>query len=97
MFVTAIATIFICNVNDGQLSWINAFTLLTFIAIPQAIVSARQGRIEAHKKHVRIFFIGALVIAGLTSFAPGRTMWQWAFAAPTGDAVVEVDQPTGAF
>ncbi|MEO7410657.1 MAG: DUF2306 domain-containing protein [Sphingomicrobium sp.] len=84
MFVTAISTIFIRNVNDGQFSWIHLFTLLTFIAVPQAIVSARQGRIEAHKKHVRNFFIGALVIAGVTAFAPGRTMWQWAF----GDATV---------
>ena len=82
MFVTAIATIFIRNINDGQFSWIHAFTLLTFIAIPQAIISARQGRIEAHKNHLRNFFIGALVVAGLTAFAPGRTMWQWAFADP---------------
>ncbi|MCY7271850.1 MAG: DUF2306 domain-containing protein, partial [Sphingomonas bacterium] len=50
MFVTAIATVFIRNINDGQFSWIHLFTLLTFIAIPQAIISARQGRIEAHKK-----------------------------------------------
>ncbi len=82
MFVTAISTIFIRNVNDGQFSWIHAFTLLTFIAVPQAIISARQGRIEAHKNHLRNFFIGALVIAGLTAFAPGRTMWQWAFGNP---------------
>jgi uncharacterized membrane protein len=87
MFVTAIATIFIRNVNDGQFSWIHAFTLLTFIAIPQAIVSARQGRIGAHKKHLRNFFIGALVIAGLTAFAPGRTMWQWAFGTPNIEAL----------
>lgn len=86
MFVTAISTIFIRNVNDGQFSWIHLFTLLTFIAIPQAIVSARQGRIEAHKKHVRNFFIGALVIASLTAFTPGRTMWQWAFGTPTIEA-----------
>ena len=82
MFVTAISTIFIRNVNDGQFSWIHVFTLLTFIAVPQAIVAARQGKIDAHKKHVRNFFIGALVIAGLTAFAPGRTMWQWAFGHP---------------
>ena len=94
MFVTAISTIFIRNVNDGQFSWIHAFTLLTFIAIPQAIVSARQGKIEAHKKHLRNFFIGALVIAGLTAFAPGRTMWQWVFGQPTIDAAARVDQPT---
>ena len=98
MFVTAIATIFIRNVNDGQFSWIHAFTLLTFIAIPQAIVSARKGRIEAHKNHLRNFFIGALVIAGLTAFAPGRTMWQWAFGTPAIeaaaiDAAARVDQP----
>lgn len=92
MFVTAISTIFIRNVNHGQFSWIHLFTLLTFIAVPQAIVSARQGRIEAHKKHVRNFFIGALVIAGLTAFAPGRTMWQWAFGAVAIDAGAGADQ-----
>lgn len=92
MFVTAIATIFIRNVNDGQFSWIHLFTLLTFIAVPQAIVAARQGRIEAHKKHVRNFFIGALVIAGVTAFAPGRTMWQWAFGSATIVAAASVTQ-----
>lgn len=79
MFVTAISTLFIRNFNDGQFSWIHLFTLITFIAIPQSIISARRHKIEAHKIHLRNFFIGALIIAGLTSFAPGRTMWQWAF------------------
>ena len=83
MLVTAISTIFIRNINDGQFSWIHFFTLLTFVAVPRAIVTARQGRIEEHKKHLRNFFVGALIIAGLTAFAPGRTMWQWAF----GEAV----------
>jgi uncharacterized membrane protein len=83
MFVTAIATIFIRNANDGQFSWIHLFTLLTFIAVPQAIISARRGNIAQHKVHLRNFFIGALIIAGVTAFAPGRTMWQWAFGDPT--------------
>ncbi|MEO6580730.1 MAG: DUF2306 domain-containing protein [Sphingomicrobium sp.] len=82
MFVTAIATIFIRNINDGRFSWIHFFTLLTFVAVPQVIVSARQRKFQEHKKHVRNFFIGALVIAGVTAFAPGRTMWQWAFGSP---------------
>jgi len=94
MFLTAISTIFIRNVNDGHFSWIHLFTLLTFVAVPQAIISARQGRIEAHKKHLRNFFIGALVIAGLTAFAPGRTMWQWAFGHPTINAGASVDRST---
>lgn len=86
MFITAIATIFIRNINDGQFSWIHLFTLLTFIAVPRAIVAARQGRIETHKTHVRNFFVGALLIAGVTAFAPGRTMWQWAFEHPAAVA-----------
>lgn len=82
MFVTAISTLFIRNFNDGQFSWIHIFTLITFIAIPQAIISARRGKITTHKIHLRNFFIGALIVAGITSFAPGRTMWQWAFGHP---------------
>jgi uncharacterized membrane protein len=82
MFVTAIATLFIRNFNDGRFSWIHLFTLITFIAIPQAIVSARRHKIAMHKIHLRNFFIGALIIAGVTAFAPGRTMWQWAFGDP---------------
>lgn len=91
MFVTAIETLFIRNVNHGQFSWIHLFTLLTFVAVPRAIISARQGRIETHKTHLRNFFIGALVIAGLTAFAPGRTMWQWAFGTPTVAAATATD------
>ena len=88
MFVTAISTLFIRNFNDGQFSWIHIFTLITFVAIPQAIVSARRGKITMHKIHLRNFFIGALIVAGITSFAPGRTMWQWAFGDPA------VEQPS---
>ena len=93
MIVTAISTIFIRNINDGQFSWIHLFTFLTFVAVPKAIITARQGKIEEHKKHLSTFFIGALVIAGLTAFAPGRTMWQWAFESPAIDAAAGVDQP----
>lgn len=80
MFVTAVATIFIRNVNDGNFSWIHLFTLMTFIAVPQALISARRGQIEAHRRHLRNFFLGALVVAGAFTFVPGRTMWQWVFA-----------------
>ena len=82
MMATGISTLFIRNFNQGQFSWIHLFTLLTFIAVPQALLSIRRGRIDEHKKHLRNFFIGALVIAGVTAFLPGRTMWQWAFADP---------------
>jgi uncharacterized membrane protein len=83
MLVTAIATIFIRNVNDGAFSWIHLFTLLTFTAIPRAILSARRRDFAAHRRHLLQFFGGALLIAGAFTFTPGRTMWQWVFADRT--------------
>lgn len=79
MFATALSTVFIRDINNGQFSFIHVFTVLTFIAVPQALISARRGRIEEHKRHLVGFYSGALLIAGLFSFLPGRTMWHWAF------------------
>lgn len=79
MGVTAVSTLFIRDANEGQFSWIHIFTVLTFIAVPQAITSARKGDIRAHRKHLMTFYSGALILAGITAFAPGRTMWHWAF------------------
>ncbi|MEP7315552.1 MAG: DUF2306 domain-containing protein [Sphingomicrobium sp.] len=92
MFTTAFATVFVRNINDGQFSWIHLFTLLTFIAVPKAIMTARQGNIAAHKRHLRNFFLGSLIIAGGFTFIPGRTMWQWAFASPPIDAASGIAQ-----
>ena len=88
MFTTAVATLFVRNVNDGAFSWIHLFTLMTFISVPIVIWTARNGRIEAHRRAVRNFFLGSLVIAGAFAFLPGRTMWQWAFGDPA------VEQPS---
>lgn len=79
MLVTAVATIFIRNLNDGSFSWIHVLTALTLVAVPQALLSARRGDIAAHRKHMLYFYIGSLIIAGIFTFLPGRTMWQWAF------------------
>ena len=78
MTVTAVSTIFIRGIN-GSFSPIHLFTVLTFIAVPTAITSARSGNIMKHRKHMIGFYIGALIIAGITAFTPGRTMWHWAF------------------
>ncbi|MEO7563846.1 MAG: DUF2306 domain-containing protein [Sphingomicrobium sp.] len=83
MMTTGIATVFIRNVNHGQFSWLHIFTLVTFIAVPRALIAIRAGKIDQHKRQLRNFFLGALIIAGLTAFAPGRTMWQWAFGDPS--------------
>ncbi|MBA3576450.1 MAG: DUF2306 domain-containing protein [Sphingomonas sp.] len=78
MTATAISTIFIRSFSGG-FSPIHVFTVMTFIAIPGAIMSARSGNIDKHRKHMIGFYIGALILAGITAFTPGRTMWHWAF------------------
>ncbi len=79
MGATAIATLFIRNIESGGFSWIHLFSVLTLIAIPKAILTARRGQIAKHKSHLLGLFVGALLVAGAASFLPGRTMSQWAF------------------
>jgi uncharacterized membrane protein len=79
MGTTAIATLFIRNIESGGFSWIHLFSLLTLVGIPKAILTARRGQIARHKSHLVGMFVGALLIAGAFSFTPGRTMWTWAF------------------
>jgi uncharacterized membrane protein len=79
MLVTAGSTVFIRNLNNGQFSWIHLLTLLTMIALPLAILSARQHRIADHRRHMLVFYSGSMLIAGFFTLLPGRTMWLWAF------------------
>lgn len=79
MGTTAVATLFVRNMESGGFSFIHIFSLLTLIAIPRAIITARRGQIARHKSHLLGVFTGALLVAGAISFAPGRTMWIWAF------------------
>lgn len=82
MAAAAVSSLFLRTINSGQFSPVHLFTLATFLALPPAILSARRGDIAAHRRHLRTFYVGALLVAGVTAFSPGRTMWQWAFASP---------------
>lgn len=79
MLVTACATVFIRHINPGSFSFVHLLTLLTFIAVPQSVLAARRRDFTAHRRHMLNFYVGALLIAGVFTFLPGRTMWQWAF------------------
>lgn len=79
MGVTAVATLFIRNVEGGGFSFIHLFSVLTLVGIPQVIITARRRNFAAHRTHLLGMFIGAMLIAGGLSFLPGRTMWVWAF------------------
>ncbi len=78
MYATAIATLFIRDMNDGQFSPIHIFSMMAIIGLPLAIWAARKGRIAAHQRAMIGLYIG-LVIAGLTAIAPGRLVWDMFF------------------
>lgn len=75
MAVTAISALFIRMINDGRFSFIHLFIPLTFFAIWETIHFVRKGNIRRHTRAVKGLFFGALMIPGILSFLPGRTMW----------------------
>ena len=80
MAATALSAIFIRQMNQGHFSWIHLFVPLTFFGLFQAFWYIRKGDVKRHKGAVKGLFFGALLIPGLFSFAPGRTMWMLFFA-----------------
>jgi len=75
MLSTAVSSGFIQEIRPGHFTFIHLFTVLTLITLPMAVMHARKGRIQAHASAMTGLFIGALVVAGLFTFMPGRTMW----------------------
>ncbi|MGD9982378.1 MAG: DUF2306 domain-containing protein [Hyphomonadaceae bacterium] len=77
MFSTAVATFFIRDMRDGQLSPIHIFSLMTFIGVPMALWLARV-KVASHARTMVSLYVG-LVIAGVTAIAPGRLIWEMFF------------------
>lgn len=75
MALTAFSSLFIRMINDGSFSFIHLFVPLTAFAIWETIYFIRKGNITRHKRAVQGLFFGALLIPGILSFLPGRTMW----------------------
>ena len=75
MLVTAVSAIFIRLINNGQFSFIHLFVPLTFLGVFNALWSIRKRNIKKHINAVKGMFFGALLIPGLLSFIPGRTLW----------------------
>ena len=76
MATVAISSIFIRNINGGAFSWIHLFTGWTIIILPMALYAARRHEIANHRARMTGLFVGALLIAGMFTFFPGRLMWQ---------------------
>lgn len=80
MFLTAFSAIFIREIKEGSFSWIHIFVPITFFALFETVFYIRKGNLKGHKRAVKGLFFGALLIPGVFSFMPGRTMWMIFFA-----------------
>lgn len=79
MFTVAVSSFFIRQINHGAFSFIHILSGITLIALPLLILAARRKDIKTHRKQAYSLYIGALLIAGIFTFLPGRLMWHMFF------------------
>jgi uncharacterized membrane protein len=58
----------------GPWSPIHLLAIFTLVMLPLAVLHARRHAVERHRKAMLSIFAGALLIAGLFTFLPGRIM-----------------------
>jgi uncharacterized membrane protein len=63
----------------GPFSPIHFLSIFTLVMLPLAVLHARRHRVVNHRNTMIGIFTGALVIAGLFTFLPGRIMHAVAF------------------
>lgn len=82
MAVVALSSFLIHEIRLwGAWSPIHLLSLLTLAGLAWAVVAARRGDIERHRRIMANLFFGALVVAGLFTFLPGRIMHAVVFGA----------------
>jgi uncharacterized membrane protein len=75
MIVIAASSFWIHGINQWHgFSVIHALSLWVLVFAPIAVILARRGNIRAHKRSMIGLFAGALIIAGVFTFVPGRIM-----------------------
>ena len=80
MTVIAVSAFFIHELRVwGPWSPIHLLAIYTLIMLPLAVWHARRHAIERHRRAMIAIFTGALVIAGLFTFFPGRIMYRVVF------------------
>jgi uncharacterized membrane protein len=61
----------------GPFSPIHLLSIFTLVTLPLAVMHARRHRVQKHRNAMIAIFTGALVIAGLFTFVPGRIITLW--------------------
>ena len=77
--VTAIDSFAIRMANHGGLSYIHILSVVTLIALPILVASARRHQHARHRRTVRGLVIGALLTAGFFTFPFHRMLGSWLF------------------
>jgi len=75
MLIVAGSSLFIHEIRlVGPWSPIHLLSLLVLAAVPAAVLAARRHRVATHRRAMAQLFLGALVVAGLFTLAPGRIL-----------------------
>jgi uncharacterized membrane protein len=76
MLVVSVSAFFIHQLRIwGQWSPIHLLAIFTLVMLPVAVWRAHKHKVEQHRRAMLGLFVGALVIAGLFTFVPGRIMY----------------------
>ena len=80
MVVVSITAFFIHELRLwGPFSPIHLLAVFTLVMLPLAVRHARRHAVQHHRWAMIGIFTGALVVAGLFTFVPGRIMYRVAF------------------
>ena len=80
MLAVVLSSFFIHTIRMwGPFSPIHLLSIFTLAMLPLAVAHARRHAIERHRRAMLRLFVGALVIAGVFTFLPGRIMHSVAF------------------
>ena len=80
MALVAVSSFWIHDIRMiGPFSPIHLLSIFTLAMLVVAVMHARRHRVDRHRKAMTTIFIGALIIAGLFTFLPGRIMHADAF------------------
>ena len=78
MLTTAVITLFMPAAVGarwlGHFGVIHIFCIVVFISAPRAYFAVRRGNIRAHRANMIGLYVGAILIAGAFTFAPGRML-----------------------
>jgi uncharacterized membrane protein len=82
MLAVVLSSFFIHTIRLwGPFSPIHLLSILTLALLPLAVWRARQHDVRKHQRAMLGLFLGALVVAGVFTFLPGRIMHEVVFGS----------------